>query len=87
MDLQGSILVISPDEFAACPHCGARLETPIVDGALVESGADIDGPIYQGTCPRHGAFQWQIAPDEDCEPCPIHRQPVNRCPDSCEFHR
>lgn len=25
--------------------------------------------------------------EEDCEPCPIHRQPVNRCPDSCEFHR
>lgn len=20
------------------------------------------------------------------DPCPIHRQPVTRCPDSCEYH-
>lgn len=40
---------------------------------------------------RVGECEAHIHPDdedEECEPdpCPIHRQPVNRCPSSCEFH-
>lgn len=54
------ILIVSPDDAATCPHCAARLDTPLQDGSFVEVDCDIDGPIHEGICASHGAIRWQV---------------------------
>ncbi|SKB49976.1 hypothetical protein SAMN06295937_100791 [Sphingopyxis flava] len=53
------ILVIGQDDAATCPVCGKRLD--VCDRPISH---DAGGPVYAGTCPEHGAFNWQVEEEE-----------------------
>lgn len=53
------LIICGADDFAACPECMNRL-----DSDLVEIAPDDDAPIYQGSCPSHGVYRWQVGTEE-----------------------
>lgn len=80
-----AVIIVSSDDVAACPECGRRLNvemTSEIPAAPAEVEHDVDGPIYRGDCPHHGAWLWQID-TEGATPCPVNRRPKGTCPDSC----
>lgn len=58
-----TVYCISPDDFAACPVCGVRLDPDMDGDNLRIVDEDEDGPIHLGTCMEHGAFSFQFSPD------------------------
>ena len=57
-----------------------------IDGADANLGAWPDGtPILCEVSADGEADLYEVdGEDHDDEPCPIHRQPVSRCPASCD---
>ena len=77
MDREDMTLIVGPDDYAACPECGVRLD-PDTDGDdLREIDLDDNGPVYLGICMDHGAFRFQIAESEPLKPCPFCNSPAS----------
>lgn len=51
--------LMDPEQPAACPHCGRRL-----DASDEPWDYDEDGPIYEGACPVHGVLFFQLDEQE-----------------------
>lgn len=67
--LRDPVYVIGPDDFPACPVCDRRAKTTFTShcGVMMPTVMEVDeqGPVFEATCPDHGAFRFQVQEDDD----------------------